>query len=373
MSNSSPRAPGAGVAGDVAHRVPAALARGQPGVAELADQLAASGSGTWCIWMFWRVVTWPLRSGTYFSIDVGERLQLLGRDAAHRQLYADHLDVWLALAVDALLEAELDELVPVELALRGTAWTRCRSRRTRARGSGSRGRERSRPPLGFPANRCERCRSWGVRGKRAPCGSSGRGRRCKSSKRQSEYSYLAAAAGDSARARCARRRLPGFKPRARAARAALATPSDRPACSHALRRGAGQGRGRRGLAHEPFDGGDDRSGLLGRGVGRDDRELRAAVRSRAARGIVRDPMPSFPCSATTRSLAAVSPDATRSTASREALLRHHARRVGDAGEGLPRRARPTATSGRCPRAATTSRWSSGSPRSRQPGRTGCRR
>ena len=30
--------------------------------------LAASGSGTWCIWMFWRVVMWPLRSGTYLSI-----------------------------------------------------------------------------------------------------------------------------------------------------------------------------------------------------------------------------------------------------------------------------------------------------------------
>ena len=29
---------------------------------------AASGSGMWCIWMFWRVVMWPLRSGTYFSI-----------------------------------------------------------------------------------------------------------------------------------------------------------------------------------------------------------------------------------------------------------------------------------------------------------------
>ena len=29
---------------------------------------AASGSGMWCIWMFWRVVTWPLRRGTYFSI-----------------------------------------------------------------------------------------------------------------------------------------------------------------------------------------------------------------------------------------------------------------------------------------------------------------
>ena len=29
---------------------------------------AASSSGTWCIWMFWRVVMWPLFSGTYFSM-----------------------------------------------------------------------------------------------------------------------------------------------------------------------------------------------------------------------------------------------------------------------------------------------------------------
>ena len=72
--------------------------------------LAASGSGTWWIWMFWRVVMWPLLSGRVLLDDVGEGLELLGRDAAHRQLHADHLDVGLALAVDALLEAEADEL-----------------------------------------------------------------------------------------------------------------------------------------------------------------------------------------------------------------------------------------------------------------------
>ena len=27
----------------------------------------ASRSGTWWIWMFWRVVMWPLLSGAYFS------------------------------------------------------------------------------------------------------------------------------------------------------------------------------------------------------------------------------------------------------------------------------------------------------------------
>ena len=72
---------------------------------------AASGSGTWWIWMFWRVVMWPLFSGTYFSIDARERIHLIGGDAAERQLDADHLHVGLTLAVDALLEAEADELV----------------------------------------------------------------------------------------------------------------------------------------------------------------------------------------------------------------------------------------------------------------------
>jgi hypothetical protein len=54
--------------------------------------------------MFCRVVMWPLLSGHVLLDDVGERLHLLRRDAAERQLHADHLDVGLALAVDALLE-----------------------------------------------------------------------------------------------------------------------------------------------------------------------------------------------------------------------------------------------------------------------------
>ena len=61
--------------------------------------------------MFWRVVMCPLFSGTYFSITFDERIHLLGRDAAEGQLHADHLHVGLALTVDALLEAELDEFV----------------------------------------------------------------------------------------------------------------------------------------------------------------------------------------------------------------------------------------------------------------------
>src|SRR5206468_284891 len=47
----------------------------------------------------------------------GEGLELLGRDAPEGQLDPHHLALGLALAVDALLEAELDERVLVEVAL----------------------------------------------------------------------------------------------------------------------------------------------------------------------------------------------------------------------------------------------------------------
>ena len=47
---------------------------------------------------------------------VRERLELFGRHAAERQLDPHHLPVGLALAVNALLEAELDELLAVEIA-----------------------------------------------------------------------------------------------------------------------------------------------------------------------------------------------------------------------------------------------------------------
>ena len=70
-----------------------------------------SRSGTWWIWMFWRVVMWPLFSGAYFSTTVGEGVHLLRGDAAEGKLDPDHLHVGLALAVDALFEAEADELV----------------------------------------------------------------------------------------------------------------------------------------------------------------------------------------------------------------------------------------------------------------------
>ena len=66
--------------------------------------------------MFWRVVMWPLFERRVLLDDAGEGLHLLGRDAAEGKLDADHLDVGLALAVDALFEAEADELVFRQLA-----------------------------------------------------------------------------------------------------------------------------------------------------------------------------------------------------------------------------------------------------------------
>ena len=42
---------------------------------------------------------------------VGKGVELIGGDATHRELHPNHLDVGLALAVNALAQAELDELV----------------------------------------------------------------------------------------------------------------------------------------------------------------------------------------------------------------------------------------------------------------------
>ena len=71
--------------------------------------------------MFWRVVTWPLFSGTYFSTTSANLSICSGVIAAEGQLHADHLHVRLALSVDALAEAELDELVLGHLALQELA------------------------------------------------------------------------------------------------------------------------------------------------------------------------------------------------------------------------------------------------------------
>ena len=136
--------------------------------------------------MFWRVVMWPLRSGTYLSITSANASSCSGVTPPNGKLDPDHLHVGLALAVDALLQAELDELVALEVALAGSGSTRCRSRRTRARGSGSRARERSRAPRGSRAIRCVRCASGFP---------SGRGRTRKCTKRQSAFRQFAGGAG----------------------------------------------------------------------------------------------------------------------------------------------------------------------------------
>ncbi len=196
MSNSSSSSmPGPRVAGHVAHRVAAALARGQAGVAELADQLGRVGQRDVVHLDVLPRGDVALAQRHVLLDHVGERVELVGRDAAHRQLDADHLHVGLALAVDALLEAELDEVVLLQLALRGSASTRCRSRRTRAPGSGSRGRGRSRAPRGSRASRSGGL-SW-LPAMRAPSGSFrvGIGARIglpESTKRQSEFSLFQA-------------------------------------------------------------------------------------------------------------------------------------------------------------------------------------
>ncbi len=63
------------------------------------------------------MVRWPQPAGVGLG-DVGERLELLGGDAAVRHLDAEHLVVAaLALAVDALVEAEDAEDVLVDPAV----------------------------------------------------------------------------------------------------------------------------------------------------------------------------------------------------------------------------------------------------------------
>jgi hypothetical protein len=100
-----------GVAGDVADRVAAALARGEADGGDLTDELLRVGQRD--------VVDLDVLARRDVALAergvgldrVGEGLHLLGVDAAERQLDPDHLHVGLALPVDALLEAEADELV----------------------------------------------------------------------------------------------------------------------------------------------------------------------------------------------------------------------------------------------------------------------
>jgi hypothetical protein len=108
--------PGPRVAGDVADRVAAALARRKTGLGEVANQLRGVRQR--------HVVDLDVLAGRDVTLaqrrvlldSVRERLELLGADAAQGQLDAHHLHVRLALSVDALLEAEADELVLGDLA-----------------------------------------------------------------------------------------------------------------------------------------------------------------------------------------------------------------------------------------------------------------
>ncbi len=99
------------VASDVAHRVAAPLAAGEPRLAQLADRLLGVRQRD--------VVHLDVLARRDVALverhvlldHVRELLQLLRGDPSERQLHADHLHVRLALPVDPLLEAELDELV----------------------------------------------------------------------------------------------------------------------------------------------------------------------------------------------------------------------------------------------------------------------
>ena len=146
------------VAGHVAHRVAAALPARESGVAELADQLGRVGQRDVVHLDVLARGDVALAQRHVLLDHVGERVELIRGHATERQLDAHHLHVGLALAVDALLEAELDERVLLDRRPAGSGSTRCRSRRTPARGSGSRGRARSGAPRGSPA-----CRSEGGR------------------------------------------------------------------------------------------------------------------------------------------------------------------------------------------------------------------
>ena len=61
--------------------------------------------------MFWRVVMWPLLSGANCSTASAKASICSGLTPPIGKLHADHLHVGLALAVDALLQAEADELL----------------------------------------------------------------------------------------------------------------------------------------------------------------------------------------------------------------------------------------------------------------------
>ena len=99
------------VTGDVADRVAAALARGQAGVADAAHELLGDRQRHVVHLHVLARRDVALAQRRVLLDGVAEGVHLLGRDAAPRDLDADHLHVGLALAVHALLQAEADELV----------------------------------------------------------------------------------------------------------------------------------------------------------------------------------------------------------------------------------------------------------------------
>ena len=118
MSNSSPSStPARGSPVTLRIVLPQPSRLRKPGVAELADQLRRVGQRDVVHLDVLARGDVALAQRHVLLDHVGERVELVGRDAAQRQLDADHLHVGLALAVDALLEAELDEVVLLELAL----------------------------------------------------------------------------------------------------------------------------------------------------------------------------------------------------------------------------------------------------------------
>ena len=105
------------VTGHVAHRVAASLAAREAGVAELADQLRRVGERHVVHLDVLARGDVALAQRHVLLDHIREGVELVRRDATEGQLHPDHLHVRLALPVDALLQAELDELVALELTL----------------------------------------------------------------------------------------------------------------------------------------------------------------------------------------------------------------------------------------------------------------
>ncbi len=121
------------VARHVADGVAAALAAREPRVGQLTDRLGGVAQRDVMELDVLARGDVALVERRVLLHHVGEGLHLLRGDPAEGELHADHLDVGLALAVDALLQPEADELGLGDLTAEEASRPRCRSRRTRAR------------------------------------------------------------------------------------------------------------------------------------------------------------------------------------------------------------------------------------------------